>query len=502
MKLKDELKKLSKDIVYDVYLSLVYNPKEYDRITRVKMIDEILEQYAKENYAFYICTEKELKFLKYVKNKKLISDDIKKYDWEINELNEKCIFSKVTYEVYEEQSDNVSKALEYYKKHPKQKKANDQIATFIVSLVKINTEMHTASLIRIVEDIFCIPTSDIDKILGHPLIHFYCAFYDRYFELSGKEEETIFDRNCYDILDELFELRKENRITESKKLDIRDNYDVFYYGFPIRNKKVKMMYEEVSKLPIKNYIFNAIEEARILNQREFLGILIEDAKLLKIINDALDEMPCPIMNGFTPNEYKEQKELAEKLYQKFNILPQENAHLCQKDANEFYKLYFALLNYTNNKYNINHKIKKIYKQEGIDVYQLQPIDEYLWNNKNIIDEFIEQNPYHFSKEELEEIKEFKKSISNDKLIIVGFTKEYAEILSDDGKLYMVKGIRANLDRVIDPSTIPTVIKTTLLTFKENIVFNGFLSNININLSNEIKESILNEYNNSITYYHL
>lgn len=502
MKLKDEFKSLPKDIAYDIYLSLVYSPKDYDKITKVKMLDEIIRQYDNNSYLYDICTEKELKFLKYIKNKKVNADDIQKYDWEINELNKKCIFSNITYDVYEEQINNVKSSLEYYKDHPSQKKVFDKITIFIVSLVKINAEMHTKVLMGIVQNIFGLTASDADKILGHPLIHFYCAFYDRYFELSGREEETIFYRDCYDALDELFELRKEYLVSGSKKIDIRDNYDVFYYGFPIRNKKVKKMYEEVQKLPMKNYIFNMVEEARILNDREFLEKLIADPKLLKIINDAIDEMPCAIMNGFTPNEYKKQIEIKKDLDEKFTIISQDNAHLSRKDADEFYKLYFALLDYANKKYQINPKIKKIYKQETLDVYQLQPIDTYLWNNKDIIDEFIALNPRHFSKKELEDTKEFKNSLTSDKLIIVGYTKEYTEILSEDGKLYMIKGIRANIDRIINPQAIPTVIKTTLLMFKGNIIFNGFFTSTKIKVDNETKQIILNKYNNSIRYYHL
>ena len=32
---------------------------------------------------------------------------------------------------------------------------------------------------------------------------------------------------------------------------------------------------------------------------------------------------------------------------------QVNAHLSKEDADEFFDIYFALLEYTNNKYNIN-----------------------------------------------------------------------------------------------------------------------------------------------------
>lgn len=42
---------------------------------------------------------------------------------------------------------------------------------------------------------------------------------------------------------------------------------------------------------------------------------------------------------------------------------QTNACLSKKDAYTYYKLYFALLEYTNDLYKISDKVKKIYKQK-------------------------------------------------------------------------------------------------------------------------------------------
>lgn len=502
MKLKDEFKKLPKDLVYDIYLSLVYSPKDYDNITREKMLDNIAKEYNQENYLYNICTEKELKFLKYIKDKEIDANDIKKYEWEINELNRKCIFSKVTYEVFEEQIENVDNALKFYSNHIKNKKSDDQIVIFIISVVKTNVEILTMALNSMISSLFGIDKEFADKILGHPLIHFYCEFYEKYLDFFNKEEEIIYYRDNYDLLDDLFELRKEYGMAGTKKLDIRDNYDIFYYGFPIRNEKVKKMYDIVSEIPLKDFIFHIINEARILNNRDFLDLFIDNKDLQKVINDALDEMPCAVMNGFTPNDYKTEKAKEEQLNFQFEVIPQNNAHLCKSAADEFYKLYLALLDYTNKKYNFFPEIKKIYKQEGLDIYKIRPIDEYLWNNKNIIDDFVSENNYKLSEDELKIISGFKTAITSDRFIIIGFEREYTKILSEDGKIYMVKGIRTDLDKLVDSKNIPLVISTTLLMFKDYIVFNSYLSNIDINFGNDFKEQVLKDSSNAIKYYHL
>ena len=50
MKLKDEFIKLPKLLLYETYLRIVYDPKDYDRISRKKMLEEIIKEYNQEDY--------------------------------------------------------------------------------------------------------------------------------------------------------------------------------------------------------------------------------------------------------------------------------------------------------------------------------------------------------------------------------------------------------------------------------------------------------------------
>ncbi len=501
MKLKEEFIKWPKDMVYDMYLSLVYECKDYDEITRGKMLEEIIKEYKLEHYLYAICTGKELDFLNYIKENKITAKDFKTYAWEMKELHKKCIFSMVTLEVFEEQQENVKEALAYYKTHKKDKEIMDKTITFMVSIVKIYAKILTKAFLSIVGSITRIKEESLDALLGNPLFHFYCGFSSEWIESLQLEEETIIYREYYDILEDLDRAKELYGIAGSIFIDIRDNFDIFYYGFPIQNRKVKKMVEEVNKLQDKDFLFKIIEEARILNDRRNLHLFINE-KLLNTVYEALEEMPCAAMNGFTPNAYKLELEKEVELDNKFPVVPQNNAHLDKKEADLYYKLYFALLEFTNKKYKMSKEITKIYKQEGLDAQKLLPIDEYLWNHKELIDTFITENPYKFSKEELEIVKGFKTAVKSNRFIVIGFLEEYTEILAEDGKIYMVKGIRANLDEIMNPHDLPKMIRTTLLMFKKNIIFNGFFSPMEIVLGNDWKEAILKDCQTAIKYYHL
>lgn len=64
-------------------------------------------------------------------------------------------------------------------------------------------------------------------------------------------------------------------------------------------------------------------------------------------------------------------------------------------------------------------------------------------------------------------------------MIVGFDKDYTKILVEDGKLYMVKGLKSNIDKVVSRELIPTLISTTLIMFKGTIVYSGLLKSVDM-----------------------
>ena len=161
-----------------------------------------------------------------------------------------------------------------------------------------------------------------------------------------------------------------------------------------------------------------------------------------------------------------------------------------------------MLEYTNNKYKVNNNINKIYKQEGLNARDLKSINDYLFDNKQILDEFVEDNCYKFNKEELDIVSGYKTAIKGDNLVVVGYERDYTKILSSDGKIYMVKGVRDNIDKVLKNFELPVIINTTLLMFKDKIIYNGFISSYQINIGNDIKKLIIKDSDKAIEYYHL
>lgn len=90
MKMIEHFKHTAKGVIYDTYYRISKDPKEYEKITGPKMIDEIIKIYSNPNTIIEICTEKELKYIEKIINKdESIYND--KYAWEHKELIRKMI---------------------------------------------------------------------------------------------------------------------------------------------------------------------------------------------------------------------------------------------------------------------------------------------------------------------------------------------------------------------------------------------------------------------------
>lgn len=104
MKLYDEIKYFRKDYVYEQYVRIVDEFKDYEKITKVKMIKAIYDVYSEPDNIINLCTTRELKYLKKILNEqstkdallkpdektKMISPD-DKYKWEIDNLEKKFL---------------------------------------------------------------------------------------------------------------------------------------------------------------------------------------------------------------------------------------------------------------------------------------------------------------------------------------------------------------------------------------------------------------------------
>ena len=251
----------------------------------------------------------------------------------------------------------------------------------------------------------------------------------------------------------------------------------------------------------KSFTYEILKSVLFDDDRESIKSLLSGKLDLEILDSAMNDMPSGVLNGLSLRKFiklKEKKFIRNYVKSK-SYVKQEKACLNSEDAKLFYKIYYAVLEFTNVKFNIKPKYN-VYK-DGFNTTELSLITEAFWNNRNsLIDEFCLTNPYDFCDLELELVYEFKKSIRN-VFIIIEFLKDYTAFMSFD-KVYMVKGINFNIDEIIDVSDLPVGIYVTILPFKNYIVFDGVMLQIEINASYGFEDVLDDIYNNLDKYYNL
>ena len=542
MKMYNEINHLRKDYVYDSYTKIVDDFKDYEKITKVKMLDAIYKVYSDYNNIISLCTVRELKYLK-----KLIEsqNDIKepekemepntpeefeqffkkiykeskekeKVAWEENCLRDKFL---VRYDenhrylvIPEEIIESVTKAIKNVEW--KEQKKIDELNEFLVSYIKIQGSALLNTVATIASQITGIDEKKLwNHMLTNRLFKYYVFLTSEDFESIGKNIPVAVYHDYYYLLDELNYQRKNQGRAASKEIDISTYKTIFYHDFDINNKKIKKMLTELKKLPF--YWPNAldrIKEYALLNiDRTDLKEAIENVPALsnydlssffKDLDEAMDEMPSGALNGLTPNELKaleqEEKEMNEKKEKSYT--PQQNACLGAKESKLFYKLYFALLDFTNKKYKLKPNYK-IYNHVGINPYEITDIIDKFWENKDlIILEFCMSNPYKLNSAEIKLIEGFKKGMK-DRFIIAKYEKEYTAFMSKD-KIYMVKGLNDNIDNIISYKNLPCFTETALIQFQDTIVYDGLLSSYPIDFGIEFTKTVEKEYDNLMKYYHL
>ncbi len=285
-----------KESVYDNYFKIVENPKNINDVSIPQMIEEVKKQFSYKDFLYYLCSSKELKFLKMIIDKKFDEDDYLDYMCEIRTLNSKFIFNSDDLTIFPEQIKNVKEAV---KKFEKEGASSDRYILPIAVLRMLGYLSLDAFKSLGFNGSSDMSQKEIDDsfeyFISCPLFRFNTYIY----------EKDGVDYICYadfiNIIEEIEEERNKYINIEPIDLNKEEVEDMFYFGFPIHNKKVKRMYNFINEyIP---YIMDFVEEARALNDYSVVERFLKDDKAEKIIRDGLEYCPSCALYGISPYRY-------------------------------------------------------------------------------------------------------------------------------------------------------------------------------------------------------
>ena len=452
---KEYLKEFTKEDIYDIYRVLNVRIKNYDKITRNKMLEVIESEYEDYHNIISICTLKELTFLKeLVAKKKIKIQNINELqDFILSNLSSKLLIKLAGDEVtlMDGLENSIKEAVTKLDLKAKQHK-EDLIIPLLGAMRLLGLERYD-NMVMIFSSIYEISSEEYNKLLLDSLLFKYYTFITYH-----KAYDYLLVYHSYmDFTDELISLYETKKMG-IKVIDDEMFINVFYYGYDKNNKELLNSFglstakldEVMDKMPSSKY--------QLLTKEEYAKDILKH------------------------NKFEEERDYT---YQK-----QVNASLHPKDCDLFYKLYFALLEYTNQEYKINETLK-IYKSKYLNPADLYPIvNKFFENKETIVDKVVKENPYKLNRLELEYLKDFKRGI-RDKFIIYKYEKEYT-LISNNNTIYMVKGLRCPIDEIIDYKDLPYPVETSLIPFRGFIVYDGMIAGYEMNISMSMKKNLLKE----------
>jgi len=146
--------------------------------------------------------------------------------------------------------------------------------------------------------------------------------------------------------------------------------------------------------------------------------------------------------------------------------------LSEQDANFFYRLMGALQAFVNRKLNLIPDFSTADEYQKIEPERKLKVRDALYKNIELIDEFIQENPQRFTDEELGIIRKWHKFIGGE-FFIEHYLSKHAIFIKEKA-VYAVLGLYDSFDRLIGNEELPVYVKTVLLPFKGQIVFDGLM----------------------------
>lgn len=173
--------------------------------------------------------------------------------------------------------------------------------------------------------------------------------------------------------------------------------------------------------------------------------------------------------------------------------------LSKEDVQLFYELHPALLVHVNSHQNILKQASTPDELMAHPVNKRVRVRDQLYQNIELIDSFLNDNPFHFSAEELGIVRSWKYFI-RDRFYLFRHLKKYSIFLnsSSSPKPYGVLSISDSLKDLFP--YVPVMVETVLLPFKEQIIYDGYIGAFNISFGGGIRTRFKDSYNEAKATY--
>lgn len=165
--------------------------------------------------------------------------------------------------------------------------------------------------------------------------------------------------------------------------------------------------------------------------------------------------------------------------------------ISSEDATLFFKLMPALQTFANQSLHVIKNLNEVEQYQRISNDQRVKLRNIFYKKPEIIDDFVRENWFGFSPDELAIVSGWKNFVAGD-FFIDRILKKYAVFIGNT-KVYGVLALVEPFQVVLAGMPLPAYVKTVLLPFKGKIIYDGLLEGYNIFFGHGISASMSNTY---------
>lgn len=166
--------------------------------------------------------------------------------------------------------------------------------------------------------------------------------------------------------------------------------------------------------------------------------------------------------------------------------------LTEKEYEQFLRVHPKLMYYVAEREQLMpKKVSSFEDYMNLDLVEKIPSRDRIYERSEYIDEFIKENPYKLSSEDIEVAKGFN-DFKKRKFWVVKSLKNYT-IFLDKEYAYGVLALGDSFSSFWNSRDLPIIIETVLLPFKDKIVYDGIMKGNNVFYGRGISSSVNLKY---------
>jgi hypothetical protein len=166
------------------------------------------------------------------------------------------------------------------------------------------------------------------------------------------------------------------------------------------------------------------------------------------------------------------------------------------ETQRFYKIWFPLLHYVNERRNLVPKLAATPQDGSISPDDAYKVSSALWSEDALRDTFIAENPFDLPPVDLALVRSWDHRVAGD-FYVFRHLKKYSVFIAQGAsdRVYGVLGLVSPFEEVL-PLPPPVLVQTVLLPFEDRITYDGLFSFYNVYFGSGIRGGLNDTYRNA------